>query len=1026
MEAGQVRHPHLKVQVDDSTSEEEVLEDEEVLSREIKVDVTPAAVDNVTSSEKVEVGVPSPLEIVVDNSKSQGPPVEAVAAVVDSASDHGAKLPDHSQNEVLPQENQACVSPPDKESQVGSGQPQEEAEADTALPRGETTTKIGESSLTGGFIDISTLQEAQADITQPQETPSTGQETMQKQIKTDQIDSESPESPQVTEPDQKPEVQPPQVTKPEQKPEVQPPQVTEPDQKPEVQPRQVTEPDQKPEVQPPQVTKPEQKPEVQPRQVTEPDQKPEVQPPQVTKPEQKPEVKPPQVTEPEQKPEVQPSQVTEPEQKPEVQPPQVTEPEHKPEVQPPQVTEPEQKPEVQPPQVTEPEQKPEVQPPQVTEPEQKPEVQPSQVTEPEQKPEVKPPQVTEPEQKPVLANTRPQETSVDQQSGNKSDFSDDVAHKEEAVVKAKPTVVKEVTFKLPSESPVSSETGGEEGSSEATETGADISDFVSFAEENNPPVEPDAKALPVEVVTDVPVAYFDQACGVNDKEMEVECRGQETQTSFALPPPVLVTESKEHSTQTEEEKGITVVGLSTSFRHDKDGAETRAGSQGPIQPKVTEILLDALLPSETQLLVKDTRFVDSTPMQNVEIEGSEAGAVPCIVTSHVSLAFLGLEHRDESGTRQSQTLTPVKEGQDAVTSPDNAKNSSKQECKESLSAKHKDLEVIASVDPKVDTHSAPITSPLATSNSTLTSGQIVSDQVSHTKNKSATDQATKITPKDNSVKAINGEGKPSAEHNTMPSAEVNKQQTLVDLSQQALPRPISPVPPRVPEEEDGNCNLKSPTQTLQSREQHEDAAPHPVSPSLEAIAEAVAASTTRAALELLATATTDTSSPRQESQAVSSRPAVHTEEVQSDQSPISTDESSSATTVVAISDVEEDLGASDLRTQSATETLGPDATSKSSTVSITTITHTPSDSPVSTPTEEVTQESVEAALAEAVQEEVPSSTVKSAGPQAASPQKGPEATTVSPQKEDSPTSSKGSSPDMDEYEVITKECMDSH
>ena len=176
-----------------------------------------------------------------------------------------------------------------------------------------------------------------------------------------------------------------------------------------------------------------------------------------------------------------------------------------------------------------------------------------------------------------------------------------------------------VTFKLPSESSSTSATGDEEGPSEATETGADISDFVSFAEENH---KEESRPAQVAVQEEVPEIVFKGENTPQEAE-GITSKGTSTQTQTQPQ------RSTEHSTQTDKEREIAVMGLDTSFRREKDVPNVPA--------EVPEILLDALLPSETQLLVKDTKDT------NVEMESSEAGAMPCIVTSHVSLAILGLE-----------------------------------------------------------------------------------------------------------------------------------------------------------------------------------------------------------------------------------------------------------------------------------------------------------------------------------------------------------------------------------------------
>ncbi|XP_066985821.1 fibrous sheath CABYR-binding protein isoform X9 [Macrobrachium rosenbergii] len=216
---------------------------------------------------------------------------------------------------------------------------------------------------------------------------------------------------------------------------------------------------------------------------------------------------------------------------------------------------------------------------------------------------------------------------------------------EEAVALPVP-VFKEDTPKPTAELPVVlTREMSSEGSSEATETGADISDLRSFAEENANK-ENAENNIPAQQSI-VPPLVMELSVEKEEESVSV-CKGQGTQTSFAFSVPTPQIDSKEDSTQTEKEQEVAVLGMNTSFRHDEGGVETKGGSRGPVPShQVTEILLDALLPSETQLLVKDAQVVGSSHAQDIEIEASEAGAVPCVVTSNVSLAFLGLEHRDD-------------------------------------------------------------------------------------------------------------------------------------------------------------------------------------------------------------------------------------------------------------------------------------------------------------------------------------------------------------------------------------------
>ncbi|ROT81563.1 hypothetical protein C7M84_025279 [Penaeus vannamei] len=451
-------------------------------------------------------------------------------------------------------------------------------------------------------------------------------------------------------------------------------------------------------------------------------------------------------------------------------------------------------------------------------------------------------------------------------------FSDDKQQKEDPgtpdEAEASPApLLKEITTGTPKRSPDDAQGANAEAedSSEATETGADISELKFFAEKSHGHEKAlVAEEIPVpipeeEYCPSIRMGLMDEAAS---EDSAVLCKGQGTQTSLALSltPPQAV--SKEHSTQTDEEQGVAVLGVQTSFLHDEGGVETRAGSHGPVKTEgVTEILLDALLPSETQLIKKS--------------------------------------------------------------------------------------------------HTAPETS----------------DQFS----------------KDD----------------------------------------------------------KSALQELEAKEVQKEAGnePLPDSPSLEAIAEAVAAATTRAALDLLATTNSDTLIKPQEVQEAASSPSISSLPKTAD------------TKVVPSELGEEARKPSEQVTEASRSQTQSDA-SQPTTVYVATVTHTPSPSPTSTPEKEKTQESVEADLMKASvpQGEIPAETSKT---DAASPvpisqdvvvtktveaalaeaaeevcdintnkdtkhqdttatQDHQGVATVSP-NEDSPTSSKGSSPDMEEYEVINKD-----
>ncbi|XP_063609500.1 uncharacterized protein LOC134783533 isoform X2 [Penaeus indicus] len=594
------------------------------------------------------------------------------------------------------------------------------------------------------------------------------------------------------------------------------------------------------------------------------------------------------------------------------------------------------------------------------------------------------------------------DTADDQNLQQGKVFSDDAQQKEDPgtpdEAEASPVpLLKEIAAGTPKLSPDDAQGAEAEDSSEATETGADISELKSFAEESHghekplvaeeiPPPIPEEEYCP-----SIRMGLIDEA---PSEDSAVLCKGQGTQTSLALSltPPQAV--SKEHSTQTDEEQGVAVLGVQTSFLHDEGGVETRAGSHGPVKTEgVTEILLDALLPSETQLLIKDTQVVGSKPSQNVEIDASEAEGVPCIVTSHVSLAFLGLDsQKPESLTaisvdgKKTDNLTtvPAKPGSGTVQTP--ISQESKIECEhkpELLLDKNKVTEVQAACEKKIP------------------------EDIKHTEESNQTGKETEFVERSH------------------PAPKTSDQISKDD---------------------------KNALQELEAKEIQKEAGnePLPDSPSLEAIAEAVAAATTRAALDLLATTNSDTLIKPQEVQEAAGSPSI------------SSLPKTANTKVVPSEPGEEARKPKEQVTEASRSQTQSDA-SQPTTVYVATITHTPSPSPTSTPEKEKTQESVEADLMKASlpQGEIPAETVKTSQSDAASPmpisqdvvvtktveaalaeaaeevcdmstnkdikhqdttatQDRQEVATVSP-NEDSPTSSKGSSPDMEEYEVINKD-----
>nr|XP_027206459.1 nucleolar protein dao-5-like [Penaeus vannamei] len=597
------------------------------------------------------------------------------------------------------------------------------------------------------------------------------------------------------------------------------------------------------------------------------------------------------------------------------------------------------------------------------------------------------------------------DTADDQNLQQGKFLSDDKQQKEDPgtpdEAEASPApLLKEITTGTPKRSPDDAQGANAEAedSSEATETGADISELKSFAEESHGHEKAlVAEEIPVpipeeEYCPSIRMGLMDEAAS---EDSAVLCKGQGTQTSLALSltPPQAV--SKEHSTQTDEEQGVAVLGVQTSFLHDEGGVETRAGSHGPVKTEgVTEILLDALLPSETQLLIKDTQVVGSKPSQNVEIDASEAEGVPCIVTSHVSLAFLGLD------SQKPESLTAV-----------------------SVNGKKTENVTTVTAKPGSGTAQTPISQESKTD--CEHNSELVIDK-------------NKVTE----VQVRCEKDIPEAGKYTEESVQTGKETEFVDRSHTA------------PETSDQfSKDDKSALQELEAKEVQKEAGnePLPDSPSLEAIAEAVAAATTRAALDLLATTNSDTLIKPQEVQEAASSPSISSLPKTAD------------TKVVPSELGEEARKPSEQVTEASRSQTQSDA-SQPTTVYVATVTHTPSPSPTSTPEKEKTQESVEADLMKASvpqgeisaetsktdaaspvpisQDVVVTKTVEAALAEAAeevcdintnkdtkhqdttATQDHQGVATVSP-NEDSPTwtSSKGSSPDMEEYEVINKKIV---
>ncbi|XP_018009961.1 uncharacterized protein LOC108667448 [Hyalella azteca] len=130
-----------------------------------------------------------------------------------------------------------------------------------------------------------------------------------------------------------------------------------------------------------------------------------------------------------------------------------------------------------------------------------------------------------------------------------------------------------------------------------------------------------------------------------------------TQTSFAFDPPRLLRKKMvESSTQVEEDRALSVVGYSTSWRvgGEKEKAE--------VPSNLRDLTLDAMLPSETQALVLQST-VGLSSDGNIEDDASEIESVPCVITSQLSLNIIGLEQTKESPDSKTtilmQTASPI-------------------------------------------------------------------------------------------------------------------------------------------------------------------------------------------------------------------------------------------------------------------------------------------------------------------------------------------------------------------------------
>ncbi|KAL7640077.1 UNVERIFIED_CONTAM: hypothetical protein RMT77_009491 [Armadillidium vulgare] len=187
-----------------------------------------------------------------------------------------------------------------------------------------------------------------------------------------------------------------------------------------------------------------------------------------------------------------------------------------------------------------------------------------------------------------------------------------------------------------------------EGSSDASETGADISELKSFAD--NGAVEVTG-SIPIPVVEEqaIPeVTYsprFTETIETDDenvirKPVILSSDGKQYTSQIKSP-------AVEHGTQTEENQKLSVLNLRTTYLIDKK-EQNKGLNIKEVEDRVNEIVLDATLPVDTQLLVKEAQ-TGSAVTNNIEIDASEIGSEPCVVTSQVSLAFIGLEHNDIEG-----------------------------------------------------------------------------------------------------------------------------------------------------------------------------------------------------------------------------------------------------------------------------------------------------------------------------------------------------------------------------------------
>lgn len=326
-----------------------------------------------------------------------------------------------------------------------------------------------------------------------------------------------------------------------------------------------------------------------------------------------------------------------------------------------------------------------------------------------------------------------------------------------------------------------------EGSSDETETGADISDLKSFADDGAS--LPSAGIVPMPVVEEQVVPEATYIPAVDDKSIDLK---EEKHERIA---------SVEHGTQTDVNQSISVLNLGTTYEINKN-EESKILNVKEMEEKINEILLDATVPADTQLLVKEAQ-TGSSVSSNIEIDATDSGNEPCVVTSQVSLAFVGLAQND----RESMTFI-VPEKRPPSTEPDKAQDHKRiphDRSSESLTARD-DIGPVMTHVPVDDVEPSKGTSNDQKEGLPITEdideGTPEPDLVSNDCDKGMSLESVDLTPE-----LMHGPIKPTLTE---------------DLKAEYLKRPASPVPPKLPsqnieqkEEPDSPANKSPLGSTLQ-------------------------------------------------------------------------------------------------------------------------------------------------------------------------------------------------------------------